>query len=133
MSLTNLSFKTGLFCQLLLTDKKRYCYVSKTSCYFVSNQSFNCRLCCYTDDPYYRGGYGYHDHDDDRYDRNDGRRYSEWERKRWEERKRLYEQQRKDIREQQKDRREWEKRHREWEKKRLEDRDHDHRDYRHDD
>ncbi|KCY38105.1 hypothetical protein [Acinetobacter baumannii] len=49
----------------------------------------------YTDDPYYRGGYGYHDHDDDRYDRNDGRRYSEWER--------------------------------------LEDRDHDHRDYRHDD
>lgn len=23
----------------------------------------------YTDDPYYRGGYGYHDHDDDRYDR----------------------------------------------------------------
>ncbi|OTL51183.1 hypothetical protein B9Y01_07915 [Acinetobacter baumannii] len=21
----------------------------------------------YTDDPYYRGGYGYHDHDDDRY------------------------------------------------------------------
>ena len=41
----------------------------------------------YTDDPYYRGGYGYHDYDDDRYDRNDGRRYSEWERKRWEERK----------------------------------------------
>ncbi len=32
-----------------------------------------------------------------------------------------------------KDRREWEKRHREWEKKRLEDRDRDHRDYRHDD
>ncbi|EXC93204.1 putative lipoprotein [Acinetobacter baumannii 1051830] len=30
----------------------------------------------YTDDPYYRGGYGYHDHDDDRYDHNDGRRYS---------------------------------------------------------
>ncbi len=75
----------------------------------------------YTDDPYYRGGYGYHDHDDDRYD---GRRYSDWER---------YEQQRKDAREQDRNRREWEKRHREWEKKRLEDRDHNHRDYHDDD
>ena len=66
----------------------------------------------YTDDPYYRGGYGYHDHDDDRYD---GRRYSDWERKRWEERKRIYEQQRKDAREQEKKS------------------DHEHRNYRHDD
>ncbi|MDU6099264.1 MAG: hypothetical protein E6657_00415 [Acinetobacter sp.] len=87
----------------------------------------------YTDEPYYRGGYGYHDHDDDRYDSNDGRRYSDWERKRWEERKRIYEQQRKDAREQDRNRREWEKRHREWEKKRLEDRDHNHRDYHDDD
>lgn len=90
----------------------------------------------YTDDPYYRGGYGYHDHDD----RYDGRRYSDWERKRWEERKRIYEQQRKDAREHDKNRREWEKRrhkedkkHHEWDKKRVEDHDHNRRDYRHDD
>lgn len=87
----------------------------------------------YPDDPYYRGGgYGYHDHDR-RYDRDNQRRYNDWERKRWEERQRVYEQQRKDIREQEKDRREWEKRHRDWDKKRVEDRDHDRRDYRHDD
>ena len=86
----------------------------------------------YTDDPYYRGGYGYHDHDR-RYDRDDQRRYNDWERKRWEERQRVYEQQRKDFREQEKNRREWEKRHRDWDKKRVENRDHDRRDYRHDD
>lgn len=87
----------------------------------------------YQDDPYYRGGgYVYHDHDR-RYDRDDQRRYNDWERKRWEERQRVYEQQRKDIREQEKDRREWDKRHHDWDKKRVEDRDHDRRDYRHDD
>ncbi len=32
-----------------------------------------------------------------------------------------------------KNRREWEKRHRDWDKKRVENRDHDRRDYRHDD
>lgn len=33
----------------------------------------------YPDDPYYRGGgYGYHDHDR-RYDRDDQRRYNDWE------------------------------------------------------
>ncbi len=37
----------------------------------------------YPDDPYYRGGgYVYHDHDR-RYDRDDQRRYNDWERKRW--------------------------------------------------
>lgn len=96
----------------------------------------------YTDDPSYRGGYGYHDTN-----RNDGRRYSDWERKRWEERKRVYEQQRRDAREQDRNRHEWDKRrhdedkkHRdddkkrhEWDKKRIEDRDHNRRDSRHDD
>lgn len=99
----------------------------------------------YTDDPSYRGRYGYPD--TNRYDRNDGRRYSDWERKRWEERKRLYEQQRRDAREQDRNRHEWDKRrhdedkkHRdddkrrhEWDKKRVEDRDHNRRDPRHDD
>lgn len=78
----------------------------------------------YTDDPSYRSGYGYPD--TNRYDRNDGRRYSDWERKRWEERKRLYEQQRRDAREQDRNRHEWDK-------KRVEDRDHNRRDSRHDD
>lgn len=87
----------------------------------------------YPDDPYYRGGgYVYHDHDR-HYDRDDQRRYNDWERKRWEERQRVYEQQRKDIREQEKDRREWDKKRHDWDKKRIEDRDHDRRDYRHDD
>ncbi|MBJ9723434.1 hypothetical protein I5515_16725 [Acinetobacter calcoaceticus] len=91
----------------------------------------------YPDDPYYRGGgYGYHG--DQRYDRNDGRHYNDWERKRWEERQRVYEQQRRDVREQDRNRHEWDKRrheddkkHREWDKKRVENR--DGRDYHHDD
>lgn len=85
----------------------------------------------YTDDPSYRGGYGYHD--TNRYDRNDGRRYNDWERKRWEERQRIYEQQRRVAREQDRNRHEWDKRRHDEDKKRVEDRDHNRRDSRHDD
>ena len=51
----------------------------------------------YTDDPYYRGGYGYHDHDDDRYDRSrqiDSRQYDDRRRQLEDRRRRLDERQR---------------------------------------